>query len=197
MSGVDIIKQFVEGRLAPRAFEQCLHTDAALQALLEGERNLPAYVAEPDLYLYLISQDYESLACIYNVQTLLSERLDSQGIAHTVDDSHERRFTLALNAQPKWLSLPPPYFARFMADHDALDPKALKTALNAAITRDFRCLKAPPKWLQATPEWPLADHVPMVFVGQLDISGLGHDTGQAYLFFDAQQQRFHTVSQRC
>jgi hypothetical protein len=43
----------------------------------------------------------------------------------------------------------------------------------------------------------LADDVPMVFVGQLDIRGLGHDTGQAYVFFDAQQQRFHTVSQRC
>ena len=54
----------------------------------------------------------------------------------------------------------------------------------------------PPKWLQE-PEWPLADDVPMVFVGQVDIRGLGHDTGQAYLFFDAQQQRFHTVSQRC
>jgi hypothetical protein len=196
MRGVDIIKQFVEGRISPRAFEQCLHTDAALQVLLEGERNLPAYVAECDLYLYLISQDYESLACIYNVQTLLSERLDVQGIAHAVDDSHERRFTLALNAQPKWLSLPPAYISRFMADHDALDPKALKTALKAAITRDFRYLKAPPKWLQE-PEWPLADDVPMVFVGQLDIRGLGHDTGQAYLFFDAQQQRFHTVSQRC
>lgn len=83
-----------------------------------------------------------------------------------------------------------------MADHDGLDPKALQTALKAAITRDFRYLKAPPKWLQG-PEWPLADDVPMVFVGQLDIRGLGHDIGQAYLFFDAQQQRFHTVSQRC
>lgn len=98
MSGVDIIKQFVEGRLAPRAFEQCLHTDAALQTLLEGERDLPAYVAEPDLYLYLISQDYQSLACIYNVQTLLSERLDSQGIAHA--------WTTPTSAASRWPSMP-------------------------------------------------------------------------------------------
>ncbi len=196
MSGVDIIKQFVEGRISPQAFEQHLHADTALQALLEGERNLPTYVAEPDLYLYLISQDYQSLEGIYNVQTLLSEWLDRQGVAHLVDNSHQHRFTLALKGQPKWVSLPSVYIDRFMAGHGALDPRALQSALKEAIKRDFRCLKAPPKWLQA-PEWPLADDMPMVFVGQLDISGLGHDVGQAYLFFDAQQQRFHTVSQRC
>ncbi len=196
MSGVDIIKQFVEGRISPRAFEQHLHADTALQALLEDERSLPAYVAEPDLYLYLIGQDYQSLEGIYNVQTLLSEWLDRQDVAHVADNSHQQRFTLALKAQPKWVSLPPVYIDRFMAGHAALDPKALQSALKEAIKRDFRCLKAPPKWLQA-PEWPLADDMPMVFVGQLDISGLAHDVGQAYLFFDAQQQRFHTVSQRC
>lgn len=196
MSGVDIIKQFVEGRISPGAFEQHLHADTALQALLEGERNLPTYVAEPDLYLYLISQDYQSLEGIYNVQILLSECLDRQGVAHVVDNRHQHRFTLALKAQPKWVSLPSVYIDRFMAGHDALDPKALQSALKEAIKRDFRCLKAPPKWLQA-PEWPMAHDMPMVFVGQLDISGLGHDVGQAYLFFDAQQQRFHTVSQRC
>jgi len=196
MSGVDIIKQFVEGRISPGAFEQHLHTDTSLQALLEGERNLPTYVAEPDLYLCLISQDYQSLEGIYNVQTLLSEWLDRQGLAHLVDNSHQHRFTLALKAQPKWVSLPSVYIDRFMAGHGALDPRALQSALKEAIKRDFRCLKAPPKWLQA-PEWPLADDMPMVFVGQLDISGLGHGVGQAYLFFDAQQQRFHTVSQRC
>jgi hypothetical protein len=37
----------------------------------------------------------------------------------------------------------------------------------------------------------------MVFLGQLDISELSHDTAQAYLFFDEEKRTFHTVTQSC
>ena len=37
----------------------------------------------------------------------------------------------------------------------------------------------------------------MVFVGQLDISELSHDSAQAYLFFDEDKKTFHTITQAC
>ncbi|TFY84381.1 hypothetical protein DYL61_31140 [Pseudomonas nabeulensis] len=196
MTAIDIIKKFVEGSISPKDFEQKVYEDSAVEALLKGEINLPAYVAEPDLYTYAISQDYQSLECIYNLQTLLSDVLNKKSVAHTVEKKYENLFNLTLKVQPKWLSLPSDYLSQLIEDQKNLSPKALQAWLKEKIKTDFRCLKTPPKWLQS-PQWPVEDGKPMIFVGQLDISELSHDNAQAYLFFDDAKKTFRTITQVC
>ncbi|WP_339439646.1 hypothetical protein [Pseudomonas sp. EA_15y_Pfl1_P104] len=87
MTAIEIIKQFVEGAISPKALEEIIYADPAVEALLKSENSLPAYVTEPDLYTYTISQDYQSLESIYNVQTLLSTVLTKKKITHTVEKS--------------------------------------------------------------------------------------------------------------
>ena len=196
MTAIEIITEFVEGAISPKAFEEMIYSDPGVKALLEVEGNLPAYINEPDLYSYVIAQDYLNLECIYNVQTLLSAVLSKKGIVHTVEKKYENLFSLTLKVQPKWLSLPAEYFLKLVEEQKNLSPKELQSWLKNKIKTDFRCLKATPKWLQG-PDWPVVDGRPTVFLGQLDISELSHDCAQAYLFFDEEKKIFHTISQAC
>lgn len=196
MTAIDIIREFVEGSISPKEFEEKVYADDAVEALLRDEKDLPSYVSEPDLYTYAISQDFQNLECIYNVQTLLSGFLSKNGITHTVEKKYEKLFNLTLKVQPKWLSLPSDYLSSLIEEQKSLSPKDLQLWLKEKIKTDFRCLKTQPKWLQS-PEWPIASGKPMVFVGQLDISELSHDSAQAYLFFDEDKRSFHTITQIC
>lgn len=85
MTAINIIKKFVEGSISPIELEEKVYTDPAIEALLKAESNLPAYITEPDLYTYAITQDYRNLECIYNLQSLLSGVLSNKGITHTVE----------------------------------------------------------------------------------------------------------------
>jgi len=116
MTAMDIIKQFVEGSISPKDFEEKVYADLAVETLLKGESNLPAYVPEPDLYTYAISQDYRNLECIYNLQTLLSGVLNKNGVTHTVEKKYEHLFNLTLKVQPKWLSLPSDYLSKLIEE---------------------------------------------------------------------------------
>ena len=196
MTAIEIIKQFVEGAISPKALEEKIYADPAVEALLRSENNLPAYVTEPDLYTYTISQNYQNLESIYNVQTLLSTVLSKKNITHTVEKKYENLFNLTLKVQPKWLSLPSDYLSKLVEERKNLSSKELQAWLKEKIKIDFRYLKVPPKWLQS-PAWPMVDGKPMVFLGQLDISELSHDNAQAYLFFDEGKQSFYTVTQAC
>lgn len=193
---IDVIQNFVEGRLSPADFERAVLTDAALRRWLEGEVQLPAFVESPDLFAYLICQNYDDLGGIYTVQTVLSGVLGRHGVAHTVDTRYENQFNLVLKAQPKWLTLPSHYVTAFMQEHGGLGAKVLQARLKERIAGDFRYLASPPKWLQG-PDWVFVDGTPLVFVGQLDMSGLRHDTAQVYVFFDARQNTVHTLIQTC
>ncbi|WP_338488885.1 hypothetical protein VRC18_24590 [Pseudomonas trivialis] len=116
MTAIDIIKEFVEGSISPKEFEEKVYADATIEALLKGEKNLPAYVSEPDLYTYAISLDFRNLECIYNIQSLLSGVLSKNGITHTVEKKYENLFNLTLKIQPKWLMLPSEYLSNLIEE---------------------------------------------------------------------------------
>lgn len=196
MTAIEIIRQFVEGDISPKEFEGRLYADPAVEALLKEEINLPSYVTEPDLYTYVISQDYLNLECIYNVQVLLSGALSKRRISHALEKKYERLLNLALKVQPRWVSLPSDYLSDLIEEQEKLSSKELKLWLKEKIRTDFRYLKAPPKWLQ-NPEWPIVGNTPMIFIGQLDISELSHDQAQAYLFLYEREKTFHTITQAC
>lgn len=196
MTPEEKIKAFVEGAMSVDQFELAVQSDSSIEALLSDERQLPAYIQEPDLYAHIISQDYKKIGAIYNVQILLSNFLQKKNVLHTVDKKYEELLELTLKVQPKWLDLPSDYFFEIIKDQGKLKAKELREWLKAKINNDFRCLKAPPKWLQG-PDWPIIDRSPLVFAGQLDISGLSHDDAQLYIFFNEHTGEFFTVKQSC
>ncbi|MBN6148805.1 hypothetical protein JR065_00500 [Xanthomonas sp. AmX2] len=196
MTAIETIKRFVEASISPKEFERKMHTDPSLEQLLKIEDRLPAYVAEPDLYTYLIGRDYGDPGSIYSAQTLLAGLLEKKSIACRVDRRYEQLFNLVLKVQPKWLSLSSDYLSYLLEDKESCDPKALEAWLKETIKSDFRSLKKPPRWLQE-PAWPIRDGKPMVFLGQIDISDLRHDNAQAYLFLDELASTFHTIAQSC
>lgn len=196
MTAIEIVKQFVEASISPKEFEEKIHSNSSIEELLKSEKNLPTYVAEPDLYTYAISQNYENLESIYNTQILLADFLNKKNIPHKIEKKYEELFNLTLKVQPKWLSLPSDYLSSLIKDKKSLSTKELQLWLKEQIKSDFRSLKTPPKWLQ-NPEWPIQDGKPMIFLGQLDISDLSHDNSQAYLFFDEIKRTFHTITQSC
>lgn len=196
MTPLEIIKSFVDGSLPPAEFERMLNNDAALHTALEASFTLPAYINEPDLYTFLIGQQYANIESVFNVQVILSDFLKSQGVEHVPSKKYEELFNLLLKVQPKWLALPFDYLSALLERAPSQQPKALQAWLKETIASEFRCLKSAPKWLQA-PAWPIENGKPLVFVGQLDVSALSHDSSQAYVFFDETTGTFQTLKQSC
>lgn len=72
-------------------------------------------------------------------------------------------------------------------------PDHLSSWLSNQITEHFYALASRPRWIQS-PNWPVKDGIPMVFVGQIDISVKGtgtamkifHDDTSFYVFVDRQ-----------
>ncbi|MCQ9427423.1 hypothetical protein NRB16_28315 [Pseudomonas sp. LJDD11] len=196
MTPLEIIKAFVESLMTPDEFENQLRDNPALSAVLQEGFSLPNYVEEPDLYTFAIGQDYSNVESIFNTQVLLSSFLQSRAVEHERSTRYEDLFNLLLKVQPKWLSLSSGYLSSLLEMAPSQKPKELQAWLKDKIKDEFRYLKTSPKWLQA-PAWPIENGKPLVFVGQLDVSDLSHDTSQAYVFFNAAANTFHTFKQSC
>ena len=78
--------------------------------------------------------------------------------------------------------------------YDKYKPKTA-TTFKKIIKEYFICMDKYPKWLQE-PDWPIVDNIPAMFLGQLDISKLKHDTTYLYIFGIKNKQiyRSNTVS---
>lgn len=195
MPPTEKIVEYLEGR-APLSefYEQVLH-DEALQAFLEQEAPLPPYVKQGNLFLYIMDRDVSKPATDVNLRDALSKLLTAVGVKHQVDTSSLKNYGLVLDASPTWLSPPEAYIKTLVAAFETLDGKQEKLAFaKDKIAKDFRCLKDPPKWLQS-PSWPFDGDAPLLFVGQLDASGVAHDTAQIYVFFNERDRNIQTLMQ--
>ena len=77
--------------------------------------------------------------------------------------------------------------------YDKYKPKTV-TTFKKIIKEHFICMDKHPKWLQE-PDWPIVDNIPAMFLGQLDISKLKHDTTYLYIFWDKKSDRYTEVIQ--
>ncbi|WP_435004987.1 hypothetical protein [Xanthomonas arboricola] len=190
------IKAFVEASISAEEFERKIQSYASFERLLKNEVQLPAYMQEADLYTHLISQDYSRIGSVYNVQKLLCSFLKKHEVAHVCSEKYGELLELTLKVQPKWLDLPSWYFSLAIEGQGDSKGKELVRILKDKIAQDFRFLKSAPKWLQG-PDWPIVEGRPLVFVGQIDIGSLRHDTAQLYIFYDDHTGAFVNFSQSC
>lgn len=195
MTHAETIVAYLEGRVSLADFHAQILHDEALQDFLEQDASIPPYTKPGNLFLYIMDQDVTAPGTDVNLRDALSKLLTMLGVDHAIDTSAGENYGLALDASPAWLSPPESYLRMLIAGFETLGGRREKLAFaKDRIARDFRYLKRPPKWLQA-PSWPFQGDTPLLFVGQLDASGLAHDDAQIYVFFDARDGGIRTLMQ--
>jgi hypothetical protein len=195
MEKTTLIKDYVEGRISPVQFRDELYKDPSFEDYFKDSKPIPPYTSSGyGIYLYLLERDFKSITDIINTQDMLSQFLFSKGITNKPDTKILHKSDLISKAQPKWLDLAPDYIECLLNEAGNLEGKELTNWLKKAIAERFICISVPPKWLQS-PNWPIENNTPLVFVGQLDISKISHDTSYLYIFFNPMQKEYKQVIQ--
>ncbi len=70
----------------------------------------------------------------------------------------------------------------------------IKQLIKEKIKKDFICLKKTPKWLQE-PNWIIEKGIPLIFVGEHDISSMFDNTTKVYIFYNPKNDEFTCIKQ--
>lgn len=141
MTPLEIIQDFAEASITPEEFERQLRDNQELCVTLKEDPFVPSYIEEPDQYSFAIAQDYSNIECIFNTQSLLSDSLNSRGIAHERSKKYEDMFNLLLKAQQKWLSLTSSYLSNLLNLAPSQKAKELQAWLKETIKKEFQFFK--------------------------------------------------------
>jgi hypothetical protein len=99
-------------------------------------------------------------------------------------------------AWPSWLDVD----SKFLQNHIlAQAPIGLKKAalvkwIKARLSELFTFAAKPPHWLQS-PQWPIRDAKPLVFLGQIAVKYYFHDAAAVFVFYDPMAGECVTVLQ--
>jgi len=193
---LDILVGFVEGRLDGPALDAALGTEEMKLLLSVFEE--PRYPALTNHYRRLHNkQDRTTLGGLVNSEGIIEDFLQKAEVTFHSAKRFDGIYRLILKAVPDYLDPPLEFLTEEIVPLDDDLSDAQKTKLVKQRLREyFKYVDKPPKWIQS-PDWPIRDGKPLVFVGQLPIDApeLFHDKGVAYLFFDPANGGFETVAQ--
>ncbi|MCL2152417.1 MAG: hypothetical protein FWH57_05580 [Oscillospiraceae bacterium] len=192
---LDIIVQFVERKIPTEEFIEKLYNNEELERVLSENIVLSpfTYLGET-AYLYLLNQDLNTPGGLLNSLSALEEFLQKKHIAFTKNNEASKLYSLLLKVQPNWIDIPNWYMKKLQEISDDKKGKDLESFLKEKIRQDFRYSKKPPKWLQSA-QWLYRKEIPLLFVGQMDITEIRHDTAQLYIFYDEINNEFHFIEQ--
>ncbi|MDJ0276732.1 hypothetical protein QLH51_07990 [Sphingomonas sp. 2R-10] len=193
MDLIEDIKSFVEGRMSAKELYEKAASNPDAEDLFEGFSAKP-YTNDGSLYLYIISQNYDKPDTNVNLQDVLPKFLDWKGVSYSGDNSALQEYELILKAMPSWLNPPEFYIKKLQDKIQGNDAKQARSIIKDEIKRDFLYLGKPPKWLQS-PSWIFNGEKPMIFVGQLSLDALKHDTSQLYVFINLEDDTTRSIVQ--
>jgi hypothetical protein len=191
-----IIKAFVAGEMSPAEFRDQLYADEGFEAFLANDPHLrPGNYVHGSVYHFLLEQDLDDPGGALSAQGALTDYMDRNGIPYVRTSRYKDLYDLILQAQPHWLDVD----SRYVQDHILPDAGArtgdeLREWLRAEFLERFRYVTEPPDWIHS-PEWPIGENGPLVFLGQLDINHYFHDAATAYVFHDPVSGTCETVLQ--
>jgi hypothetical protein len=195
MKPQDIISAFVEGKMLPDEFEQYLYSDKGLEnELSNNDDAITHYAKEYELFYFIMQKNFKSCTDLWDINDALSIFLRSKGINVTPTNLYEKQVKILLKIQPSWLDVSGDYFSFLLNKHAEKDGKNLEAAIKNDIKESFKYLSKPPKWLQS-PKWPIHNHAPLLFIGQIDISNMRHDTSYVYIFYDENKNEYEIFEQ--
>jgi hypothetical protein len=194
--GMQTIVDFVEGRLDARTFERRLYGDPEIERILTSDPHLKSgtYVGD-SVYLFAIQQDFSDPGGVLSVHGTLSDFLQRNHVPFQPSKVYSNRYRVLLSAQPRWLRADPGYIERhLLPEARGRTGRELRDWLRAELLKRFRYVKKRPHWLQS-PQWPINENGPLVFLGQLRVQNYFHDEAAAYVFHDPKSGSCETIVQ--
>ena len=190
------IVSFVEGRIEPADFEKRFYNDPVIESALNDDPTLkPGTYIGACKYLFVVEQDFESPGGVLNVHGALSQFLERKQIVFRPTKAYAELYDVILKAQPRWLDVRADWLKRnVMSAAEGRKGKVLRDWLRARLLELFKYREKPPKWIQS-PNWPIGENGPLVFLGQIRIPHYFHDEAAAYLFHDPKTGGCETVIQ--
>ncbi|PIF46682.1 hypothetical protein CLU96_3721 [Chryseobacterium sp. 52] len=196
---LQILKDFVEGKLSDKDFEQQLYTNSDLETLLSGSAVnwSGTYLENTTVFLFLAEQNYKNPEGRLNAQGATKLFLEKMGIEINPLTQHSDHFDLLLSTSPKYIDAEPNFIEKYIAPKDkTLSKSQQKQYIKQRYAELFKYQTKPPQWIQ-NPNWPIRKEKPLFFLGQMEIkkSALLHDEGKVYLFIDPETGNIETVKQ--
>ena len=193
-SSLDVVVRFVTGEIEGSELQKALESQQMEEML--GMFQNDRYPARTNHFRRLMCQDRTSLGGLLNSQGILEDFLEKAEISVEPSKRYSDAYDLILTAMPSYLDPPLEFITSLMPTETGMSKKGKARILKQRLSDLFRCTSKPPKWVQS-PEWPIVDGVPLVFIGQLslDLPEVFHDTGQVFVFFCQSNGEFHTITQ--
>jgi hypothetical protein len=190
------IVAFVEGRIEPGDFEKRLYNDPAMESALNNDPTLkPGTYIGTSTYLFVADQDFESPGGVLNVHGAVCQFLERKQIPFRPTKVYAELYNIILKAQPRWLDVRADWLKKnVLSAAEGRKGKELRDWLRARLLELFKYRVKPPKWIQS-PNWPIGENGPLVFLGQLRIADYFHDEAAVYVFHDPTTGRCETVLQ--
>lgn len=187
-NALNILKNFIENRLSINDLEDAIYSNQDLISILEQAKTKP-YMNSDTVYDYIISQDLSLIDSKLNLIEIFREILDANNVEYKHNTDTEEIFDLILDSVPDWVPSSVNYINYL---YDKYQPKN-SVSFKKIIKEHFIYINKAPKWLQ-DPEWPI-NKSPAVFIGQLDISKIQHDTSYLYIFWDKEANKYIEIVQ--
>jgi hypothetical protein len=194
---LDFIKRYLEGELSDDIFFEGIYKDQELQNILEHEKDIPPYTNEGSLLQFLlIGGNAKKLEFIIDVKDVLRQFLVKKNVKFIYSEKSNDIYNILLKYQPKWLDINPEYFSTIIKNYNGKNKKEIKEEIREKIKNDFIYMKNPPKWLQS-PNWPIENGQPLIFIGELDMGELLHDMSKVFIFYNKAKDTFSNIKQSC
>ena len=193
---IGAIVAFVEGRIEPVDFGKMLHEKPDIERVLNDDPTLKAgtYIGT-NTFQFILEQDISSPGGVLNIHGALSQFLERKQIAFKPTKVYSDFYNLILSAQPRWLGVSIDWLKQnVLSAAGDRKKKELRDWLRQRLLELFKYRDKPPKWIQS-PNWPIGENGPLVFLGQMRISNYFHDEAAAYVFHDPKTGRCETVIQ--
>ncbi|MCJ7932553.1 MAG: hypothetical protein MUW56_02690 [Chryseobacterium sp.] len=195
---IQILKDFVEGKLSDKNFEQQLYTNLELEKLLSDPSInwQGTYLQNTSPFLYLAEQDYKSTTGRLNAHGTIKLFLSTIGIEITPSTKYTDEYDLILRTSPRYVAAEASFIEKYILPRDKkLSKSDQKQYIKQRYTELFKYLTKPPEWVQ-NPNWPIKDNKPLFFLGQIEIKNCDlFDDGCVYLFVDQETGAIESVKQ--
>ncbi|BAP32655.1 uncharacterized protein CHSO_3618 [Chryseobacterium sp. StRB126] len=196
---IQFLKDFVQGKISCKEFEQQLYTNPELEKLLSDSSVSwqKTYLQDTTPFLYLAEQNYTNPNGRLNAQQTVQLFLDKIGIKTTATSQYSNDYNWILSTSPKYIDADLGFIEKHILPEDKNLSKAeQKQHIKQRYAELFRYQTKPPKWIQ-NPEWPIQNNSPLFFLGQIEIKkcDLFQDDGFIYLFIELKTGTIETIKQ--
>lgn len=190
------LRGFAAGEVRPQEFQDRLYAGPGFEEFLANDPHLdPASYVNGSTYRFLLDCDFDDPGGVLDAHGAVCDFLDRNGYEYRRAGEYADFYELVLQASPRWLAADP----KFVRDHimpeaDGRTGPELRGWLTEQLLERYRYVSKPPDWVQS-PCWPHGAAGPLVFLGQLEVSGYFHDFGTVYVFHDPATGECQTIIQ--